>query len=113
LIPILFRWGDVWVPPILALLGFSLVLANIRPLFFYYYFHPQFLFLGDITSHVLSVAMQARSRMLGPFSPSFNIQNLLKAGLEKVGFYNNIWLAYFVYLFAVVFVYRICQMMRI
>lgn len=41
---------------------------------------------GDITSHVLSVAMQARSRMLGPFSPSFNIQNLLKSGLEKVWF---------------------------
>ena len=30
--------------------------------------------------------MQARSRMLGPFSPSFNIHNLLRHGLEKVLF---------------------------
>ena len=28
--------------------------------------------------------MQARSRVLGPFSPSFNINNLLRDGLEKV-----------------------------
>ncbi|KAK4012364.1 1-acylglycerol-3-phosphate O-acyltransferase Pnpla3 [Daphnia magna] len=39
--------------------------------------------LGDITSHVLQVALQARSRMLGPFSPSFDIHNLLRHGLEK------------------------------
>lgn len=39
--------------------------------------------LGDITSQVLHLAMQARSRVLGPFSPSFNINNLLKDGLEK------------------------------
>jgi hypothetical protein len=28
--------------------------------------------------------MQARSRMLGPFSPSFDIHNLLRNGLQKV-----------------------------
>ncbi|XP_046459756.1 1-acylglycerol-3-phosphate O-acyltransferase Pnpla3-like [Daphnia pulex] len=39
--------------------------------------------LGEITSHVLQVAMQARSRMLGPFSPSFDIHNLLRNGLQK------------------------------
>ncbi|KAF2905969.1 hypothetical protein ILUMI_00200 [Ignelater luminosus] len=39
--------------------------------------------LGDITSDVLRVAIEARSGSLGPFSPSFNIQNLLLEGLEK------------------------------
>lgn len=39
--------------------------------------------LGDITSDVLRVALEARSRSLGPFSPSFNIQTLLLEGLEK------------------------------
>ncbi|KAB0797303.1 hypothetical protein PPYR_08297 [Photinus pyralis] len=39
--------------------------------------------LGDITSDVLRVALDARSRSLGPFSPSFKIQTLLLEGLEK------------------------------
>ncbi|KAF5308852.1 hypothetical protein FQR65_LT00552 [Abscondita terminalis] len=39
--------------------------------------------LGDMTSDVLRLAIEARSRSLGPFSPSFNIQNLLLEGLEK------------------------------
>ncbi|KAF5301437.1 hypothetical protein FQA39_LY02166 [Lamprigera yunnana] len=39
--------------------------------------------IDDITSDVLNVALQARSRSLGPFSPSFNIQNLLLESLQK------------------------------
>lgn len=39
--------------------------------------------LGDITSDVLRVAVEARSRSLGPFAPSFNIHRLLLEGLEK------------------------------
>lgn len=39
--------------------------------------------LDDMTSDVLRLAIEARSRSLGPFSPSFNIQNLLLQGLEK------------------------------
>jgi hypothetical protein len=39
---------------------------------------------GEILSSVLRVVGEARQRTLGPFSPSFNIQNLLLEGLEKV-----------------------------
>ncbi|XP_071452365.1 1-acylglycerol-3-phosphate O-acyltransferase Pnpla3-like [Hetaerina americana] len=40
--------------------------------------------LGEITSDVLRVVTEARSKTLGPFSPSFNVQNVLLEGLEKV-----------------------------
>lgn len=33
---------------------------------------------------MLRIASEARSRSLGPFNPSFNIQNLLIQGLQKV-----------------------------
>lgn len=36
-----------------------------------------------MTSDVLRVVNEARSRSLGPLSPSFNIQNVLLEGLEK------------------------------
>uniref|UniRef100_A0A6M2DS36 triacylglycerol lipase n=1 Tax=Xenopsylla cheopis TaxID=163159 RepID=A0A6M2DS36_XENCH len=39
--------------------------------------------LGEMTSDVLRVVNEARSRSLGPLSPSFNIQNVLLEGLEK------------------------------
>lgn len=46
---------------------------NVYPIFF----------AGDFTSDVLRVATEARSRSLGPFHPSFNVQKLLLEGLEK------------------------------
>ncbi|CAK9825101.1 Patatin-like phospholipase domain-containing protein 2 [Anthophora retusa] len=39
--------------------------------------------LGDITSNVIEVAREARQRTLGPFSPSFNVQELLLESLQK------------------------------
>lgn len=39
--------------------------------------------LGDFTSDVLRVATEARSRSLGPFHPSFNVQKLLLEGLDR------------------------------
>ncbi|XP_026326934.1 uncharacterized protein LOC113235457 [Hyposmocoma kahamanoa] len=39
--------------------------------------------IGEITSDVLRVVREARAGSLGPFSPSFNIQNVLLEGLEK------------------------------
>lgn len=42
------------------------------------------LFTGDITSDVLRVCTEARTRTLGPFSPSFNVQAILLEGLERV-----------------------------
>uniref|UniRef100_V5GTR4 triacylglycerol lipase n=1 Tax=Anoplophora glabripennis TaxID=217634 RepID=V5GTR4_ANOGL len=39
--------------------------------------------IGEMTSDVLKVAIEARSRSLGAFSPSFNIHRLLLEGLEK------------------------------
>lgn len=42
-----------------------------------------FHYLGEITSDVLRVVREARSGSLGPFSPSFNIQNVLLEGMEK------------------------------
>ncbi|KAG5313569.1 PLPL2 protein, partial [Pseudoatta argentina] len=39
--------------------------------------------LGEMTSNVLHVAREARQRTLGPFSPSFNIQEILLDGLRK------------------------------
>lgn len=39
--------------------------------------------LGDLTSNVLRAATEARKRSLGPLSPSYNINNLLREGLEK------------------------------
>lgn len=40
--------------------------------------------LVNMTSDVLRLALDARSGSLGPFSPSFNIQDLLLKNLEKV-----------------------------
>ncbi|XP_053627134.1 1-acylglycerol-3-phosphate O-acyltransferase Pnpla3 isoform X5 [Cherax quadricarinatus] len=40
--------------------------------------------LGIITSSVLKTATEARRRTLGPFSPTFNIEKLLKEGLLNV-----------------------------
>ncbi|XP_065159937.1 patatin-like phospholipase domain-containing protein 2 isoform X2 [Atheta coriaria] len=40
--------------------------------------------LGDLTSDVLRVACEARSKSLGPFHPSFNIQNILIENMEKL-----------------------------
>lgn len=39
--------------------------------------------LGDMLSDVLRVVGEARQRTLGPFSPSFNIHNILVEGLQK------------------------------
>ncbi|XP_061932268.1 1-acylglycerol-3-phosphate O-acyltransferase Pnpla3 isoform X4 [Apis cerana] len=39
--------------------------------------------LGEITSNVLRVAREARQRTLGPFSPSFNVQEILLESLQK------------------------------
>ncbi|CAG9766070.1 unnamed protein product [Ceutorhynchus assimilis] len=39
--------------------------------------------LGETTSDILRVAIEARKRSLGPFNPSFNIHQLLLEGLEK------------------------------
>ncbi|XP_046748068.1 1-acylglycerol-3-phosphate O-acyltransferase Pnpla3 isoform X1 [Diprion similis] len=39
--------------------------------------------LGEITSNVLRLAREARQRTLGPFSPSFNVQDILLEGLTK------------------------------
>ncbi|EZA49449.1 1-acylglycerol-3-phosphate O-acyltransferase Pnpla3 isoform X2 [Ooceraea biroi] len=39
--------------------------------------------LGEITSNVLRVAREARQHVLGPFSPSFNIQDILVESLRK------------------------------
>ncbi|XP_066973761.1 1-acylglycerol-3-phosphate O-acyltransferase Pnpla3-like isoform X1 [Macrobrachium rosenbergii] len=40
--------------------------------------------LGTITSSVLKTATEARSRTLGPFSPTFNVEKLLREGLLSV-----------------------------
>nr|XP_045619541.1 patatin-like phospholipase domain-containing protein 2 isoform X3 [Procambarus clarkii] len=40
--------------------------------------------LGTITSSVLKTATEARRRTLGPFSPTFNIEKLLREGLLSV-----------------------------
>ncbi|XP_076767152.1 brummer isoform X2 [Xylocopa sonorina] len=39
--------------------------------------------LGEITSNVLRVAREARQRTLGPFSPLFNVQEMLLESLQK------------------------------
>lgn len=39
--------------------------------------------LGEMTSNVLRVAREARQRTLGPFSPSFNVQDILLSSLQK------------------------------
>lgn len=41
------------------------------------------LFLGEITTDVLKIVSEARAGSLGPFSPSFSIQNLLLEGMQK------------------------------
>ena len=42
------------------------------------------LFSGVITSSVLKTVQDARTRLLGPFSPTFNVEKLLREGLFKV-----------------------------
>jgi len=70
--------------------------------------------LEDITADVLSIANQARSRKLGTLSPSFNIQNLTEAALEKVPvlslFFTNSLVLFTLPIF---FFFCIYQMMRI
>ncbi|XP_032671654.1 1-acylglycerol-3-phosphate O-acyltransferase Pnpla3 isoform X2 [Odontomachus brunneus] len=39
--------------------------------------------LGEITSHVLRVAREARQRTLGPFSPSLNVHQIMLENLQK------------------------------
>ncbi|XP_052120170.1 1-acylglycerol-3-phosphate O-acyltransferase Pnpla3 [Frankliniella occidentalis] len=39
--------------------------------------------LGEITSDMLHIVREARCRTLGPFSPSFSVQDILLQGLEK------------------------------
>lgn len=39
--------------------------------------------LGEITSDVLRIVGEARAGSLGPFSPSFNIQNVLLASMQR------------------------------
>ncbi|CAK1578835.1 unnamed protein product [Parnassius mnemosyne] len=39
--------------------------------------------IGEITSDVLRIVGEARAGSLGPFSPSFNIQNVLLASMQK------------------------------
>ncbi|XP_044735218.1 patatin-like phospholipase domain-containing protein 2 isoform X2 [Chrysoperla carnea] len=40
--------------------------------------------LGDMTSDVLRIACEARTSVLGPFRPSFNIQNALLEGIDAI-----------------------------
>lgn len=40
--------------------------------------------LGQVTQDVLRIATLARSKTLGPFSPSFNISKILRDGLTKI-----------------------------
>ena len=40
---------------------------------------------GEMASNVLRLAKEARQRALGPFSPSFNVQEILIESLQKVG----------------------------
>jgi len=40
--------------------------------------------LGEMTSNVLKIATEARKRTLGPFSPSFNITQIIADGLIKM-----------------------------
>lgn len=42
-----------------------------------------------MTSNVLRVAREARQRTLGPFSPSFNVQEILLSYLRKVSEAKN------------------------
>ena len=40
--------------------------------------------IGEMTSQVLKLAMEARKCTFGPFSPSFNINTILSEGLQSV-----------------------------
>jgi len=40
--------------------------------------------ISEVTKLLLDVATQARSRTLGPFSPSFNITKILRAGMDRL-----------------------------
>ena len=41
------------------------------------------LYSGESTSHILRVAIKARSRALGPFHPSFDVNKIIKEALVK------------------------------
>lgn len=43
-----------------------------------------FLLSGDSTSDILKIAIEARSRALGPFSPTFDINKIVHDALTKV-----------------------------
>jgi hypothetical protein len=47
-----------------------------------------------MTSNLLQLAREARQRTLGPFSPSFNVQEILLESLQKV----NISINFFIHL---------------
>nr|CAD7598163.1 unnamed protein product [Timema genevievae] len=38
---------------------------------------------GELTTNILRVVQEARTKTLGPFSPSFSIHNIIRDGLEK------------------------------
>ena len=42
------------------------------------------IFLGEMTSQVLKIATEARKCTLGPFSPYFNINQILADGLHEI-----------------------------
>ena len=39
---------------------------------------------GEMTSNILRIATEARALTLGPFSPSFKVNQIVKEGLEKL-----------------------------
>ena len=39
---------------------------------------------GEMTSNILKVATEARALTLGPFSPSFKVNQIVKEGLENL-----------------------------
>lgn len=50
---------------------------------FYPLAHFLYLFLGQATSDVLKIVIQARQRALGPLHPSFNLMKTLRQGLRR------------------------------
>lgn len=58
-----------------------------------------FLILGEVTSNVLRLAKEARQRALGPFSPSFNVQDILLESLQKVKKYFQV--KFYIYIFLI------------
>lgn len=44
---------------------------------------PDFFHSGDSTSDILKIAIEARSRALGPFSPTFDVNKIVQDALTK------------------------------